>query len=100
MAARTTNLIVNLNKIRAANVTARPESAVFVFDYYAQTSNEGEERQRPLVRVVKDSLHKSKDGNWVFSGVNLYRINNKGGGGDSAVRTFRLDRINGVIHRP
>jgi len=100
MTTRTTNLVVNLNKLRAANNTSVAESAVFVFDYYAPTSDAGEARQRPLVRVVKNSLEKSKDGSWWFKGVNLYRINDSGKGTRGAVRTFRLDRINGVVHRP
>jgi hypothetical protein len=100
MTTRTTNLGVNLNKIRAANLTDRPDRAVFVFDYYAPSSDSHEVRQRPLVRVVRNSLRKSKDGSWVFKGVNLYRIDNKKISAKDAVRTFRLDRINGLLHRP
>ncbi len=100
MSTRTTNLVVNLNKLRAASNTGVAESAVFVFDYYAPSSDSGEERQRPLVRVVKDSLKRSEAGDWLFKGVNLYRINSDGKGFKDAVRTFRLDRINGVVHRP
>jgi len=100
MTTRTTNLTVNLNKLRAASNTDIAESAVFIFNYFAASSDSGEERQRPLVRVIKNSLKKSSDGKWLFRGVNLYRIDGSGKGNKSAVRTFRLDRINGVINRP
>ena len=97
----TSNLVVNLNKIRAANVTDCPaESAVFVFDYFAPESASGEIRQRPLVRVIGDSLTKLNDGNWIFKGVNLYRINDHGKGVSGAIRTFRLNRINGLVRQP
>lgn len=100
MATRTTNLGVNLNKIRAASATERPDRAVFVFDYFAPNSDARETRQRPLVRVVRNSLRRANDGSWVFKGVNLYRINGNGTNAVDAVRTFRLDRINGLLHRP
>jgi hypothetical protein len=97
----TSNLVVNLNKVRAAAVPARPvESTVFVFDYYAPESSSGQIRQRPLVRVVSDSLKRTDDGEWMFKGVNLYRINENGKGVNGAIRTFRLSRINGLMRRP
>jgi len=100
MTTRTTNLGVNLNKIRAANLTDRADRAVFVFDYLAPTSDANEVRQRPLVRVIRNSLRRSESGDWVFKGVNLYRIDDKKISAADAVRTFRLDRINGLLHRP
>lgn len=97
----TSNLVVNLNRIRAANVVDRPaESAVFVFDYFSPESASGETRQRPLVRVISDSLRKLDDGDWVFKGINLYRINDHGKGISGAIRTFRLNRINGLVRQP
>lgn len=97
----TSNLVINLNKIRGASVVNRPaESAVFVFDYFAPGSSSGETRQRPLVRVIGDSLKRLDDGDWMFKGVNLYRINDRGKGISGAIRTFRLSRINGIIRQP
>lgn len=95
-----TNLVVNLNKIRAASETDRAESSVFVFDYFAPQSAVGQTSQRPLVKVIQGSLERSDDGKWMFKGVNLYRINESGKGTKGAIRTFRLDRINGLVRRP
>jgi len=96
----TSNLVVNLNKVRAANQSERPESSVIIFDYYAPESVEGETNQRPLVRVVSDSLQRLDDGDWMFKGVNLYRINEHGKGVNGAIRTYRLRRINGIVRQP
>ena len=93
------NLVANLNKIRAANNTTEAENAVVVFDYFALESVEGQTRQRPLVRVIKDSLRRVDSG-WFFKGVNLYRINDRGKGISGAIRTYRLSRINGIIRQP
>lgn len=92
----TSNIVVNLNKVRAANMTERPESAVLVFDYYAPGSSAGQTEQRPLVRVEFNSLRKTADGEWTFKGTNLYRVGEK----DRGIRTYRISRINGVAHRP
>jgi hypothetical protein len=94
------NLVINLNKIRAANQTKKAERSVFVFDYFAPESSSGQVRQRPLVRVVNNSLKRTEDGSWMFKGVNLYRINENGKGVNGAIRTFRLSRINGLMRRP
>ena len=94
------NLVVNLNKVRAASETDCAESSVFVFDYFAPGSAEGQTSQRPLVKVIRGSLNRSDDGEWLFKGVNLYRINENGKGTKGAIRTFRLDRINGLVRRP
>lgn len=94
------NLVRNLNKIRAANKSVRPESSVFVFDYFAPESAIGQSNQRPLVRVINDSLQRTEDGDWMFKGVNLYRINERGKGITGAIRTYRLSRINGIIRQP
>lgn len=95
------NLVVNLNKIRAANSSDCPaESSVLVFDYFAPESEAGEHYQQPLVRVVSDSLRKTDSGVWMFRGVNLYRIDETTTQASSAVRTFRLDRINGIVRKP
>ena len=94
------NLVVNLNKIRAANSSTSPESSVFVFDYFAPDSAAGQNNQRPLVRVIGDSLQRTVDGDWMFKGVNLYRINERGKGISGAIRTYRLSRINGIVRQP
>ena len=94
------NLVVNLNKVRAASETKHAESSVFVFDYFAPESAEGQTSQRPLVKVIQGSLERSDEGKWMFKGVNLYRINENGKGTKGAIRTFRLDRINGLVRRP
>ena len=94
------NLIINLNKIRAATHAAKAEKTVILFDYVALASTEGQARQRPLVRVIKDSLQCTEDGGWFFKGVNLYRINDQGKGISGAIRTFRLSRINGIVRQP
>ena len=96
----TSNLVVNLNKIRAANRSVRPESSVFIFDYFAPESAVGQNNQRPLVRVVNGSLQRTDDGDWMFKGVNLFRINEQGKGISGAIRTYRLSRINGVVRKP
>lgn len=96
----TSNLVVNLNKIRAANTSDRPESSVFIFDYFAPDSAEGEFNQRPLVRVVNGSLNRLDNGDWMFKGVNLFRINEQGKGVVGAIRTYRLSRINGIVRQP
>ena len=92
----TSNTVVNLNKVRAANDTDRPESAVLIFDYFAPESQEGQTEQRPLVRVESDSLRRLEDGDWMFKGTNLYRVNES----DKGIRTYRLSRINGIARRP
>jgi hypothetical protein len=94
------NLVRNLNKIRAANTSSNPESSVFVFDYFAPDSAVGQNNQRPLVRVIGDSLQRTVDGDWMFKGVNLYRINERGKGISGAIRTYRLSRINGIVRQP
>lgn len=96
----TSNLVVNLNKIRAANQSTRPESSVVIFDYFAPKSAAGENSQRPLVRVISDSLTRDAEGNWMFKGVNLYRINEQGKGISGAIRTYKLSRINGIVRQP
>lgn len=96
----TSNLVVNLNKVRAANQSARPESSVIIFDYFAPESAQGETHQRPLVRVVNDSLQRGGDGEWMFKGVNLYRVNEQGKGTSGAIRTYKLNRINGIVRQP
>ena len=92
----TSNIVVNLNKVRAANTTERPESAVLIFDYHAPESSAGQTEQRPLVRVEFDSLRKTQSGEWTFKGTNLYRV----GETDRGIRTYRVSRINGVARRP
>lgn len=96
----TSNLVVNLNKIRAANSATRPESSVVIFDYFAPESAAGEQNQRPLVRVVNGSLRRSQDGEWMFTGVNLFRIDENTRSVSGATRTYRLDRINGLVRSP
>jgi len=94
------NLVANLNKIRAASQSTRPESSVLIFDYFAPESAQGQYVQRPLVRVVQDSLQRTEDGRWIFKGVNLYRINDKGKGVSGAIRTYKLAHINGIVRQP
>jgi len=94
----TSNKVINLNKVRAANATERPERAVFVFNYFAPESSIGQVEQRPLVKVVPGSLSRLTDGDWLFKGVNLYRVGTKGGQG--GIRSYRLSRINGLLDRP
>jgi hypothetical protein len=96
----TSNLICNLNKIRAANKSTKPEKAVFIFDYFASDSAVGQSNQRPLVRVIQDSLQRTAGGEWLFRGVNLYRVNESSNEVSQAIRTYRLDRINGIIRQP
>ena len=96
----TSNLVVNLNKVRAANQSDRAESSVLVFDYFAPESASGETNQRPLVRVISESLERTEAGEWMFKGVNLYRINEQGKGIQGAIRTYKLDRINGIVRQP
>lgn len=96
----TSNLVINLNKVRAANQSTRPESSVVIFDYFAPESEAGETQQRPLVRVITDSLQRTDSGEWVFKGVNLYRVNERGQGVNGAIRTYRLSRINGLVRTP
>ncbi len=94
------NLVANLNKIRAASQSKTPERATFLFDYFAPESAVGQNNQRPLVRVIGDSLQRTIDGDWMFRGVNLYRINESGKGISGAIRTYRLSRINGIVRQP
>ena len=96
----TSNLVVNLNKVRAANTSNRPESSVLIFDYFAPESVEGQTNQRPLVRVISDSLERLDDGDWMFRGVNLYRVNEQGRGTQGAIRSYRLSRVNGIVRQP
>lgn len=96
----TSNLIINLNKVRGASQSCIPERATILFDYFAPESESGETQQRPLVRVTTDSLKRTNDGDWMFRGVNLYRINESGKGIAGAIRTYRLSRINGIVRQP
>ena len=96
----TSNLVVNLNKVRAANTSNRPESSVLIFDYFAPESAKGQINQRPLVRVISDSLERLDDGDWMFRGVNLYRVNEQGVGTTGAIRSYRLSRVNGIVRQP
>lgn len=93
----TSNKVVNLNKVRAANVATRPEHAVLVFDYHAPESAVGQIDQRPLVKVEPGSLVRLDDGDWLFKGINLYRVGEAGGAG---FRSYRLSRINGIARKP
>lgn len=93
------NLVVNLNRIRAAAKTDKPERAVFSFHYFAPESEVGQTHQNPLVKVVKGSLRKDKNGEWLFKGINLFRINDDAKGGAGAVRHYKLNRINGLLRR-
>lgn len=90
------NLVRNLNKLRAANKSTRPESSVIIFDYFAPESSTGQVDQRPIVRVEAGSLRQLDDGDWLFKGVNLYRVDDK----DRGVRTYRVRRINGIARKP
>ena len=100
MARTISNLVVNLNKVRAANIANRPaEASVVVFDYFAPENESGELNQTPLVRVISNSLVQTSDGDWMFRGVNLYRIG-EDGKADDAIRSFKLSRINGLVRRP
>jgi|SoiMetStandDraft_5_1073268.scaffolds.fasta_scaffold1382095_1 hypothetical protein len=92
----TSNTVVNLNKVRAANKNKFVGAQVLVFDYFAPESENGDVEQRPIVRVVPNSLRQTKDGEWIFAGVNLYRVDDN----DRGVRTYRLSRINGVARKP
>lgn len=94
----TTNKVVNLNKVRAASSANRPEQSVLVFDYFAPESVAGQTEQRPLVKVVADSLVRLEDGDWAFKGINLYRVGESDG--DRGFRTYRVSRINGIAHKP
>lgn len=94
------NLVVNLNKIRAANRAHSPEASVCIFDYFASQSARGQNDQRPLVRVIKGSLQRTQDNEWVFRGVNLYRVDENSRQVSEAIRTYRLDRINGLVRQP
>jgi hypothetical protein len=90
----TSNTVKNLNKIRAASKSKSVNAKVLVFDYHAPESNSGDVDQRPIVRVKH--LFKTKDGDWAFVGVNLYRVDDN----DRGVRTYRLNRINGLARKP
>jgi hypothetical protein len=92
----TSNTVVNLNKVRAANKNKFVGAQVLVFDYFAPESENGDVEQRPIVRVVPNSLRQTKDGEWIFAGVNLYRVDDN----DRGVRTYRLSRINGLARKP
>jgi len=92
------NTVINLNKVRAASETENAERAVFVFDYFAPGSNVDQYTQRPLVKVQHGSLRRNAAGEWIFNGVNLYRVGERGG--DPGVRTYRLGNINGLVRRP
>jgi len=92
----TSNKVSNLNKIRAANLNKRREAQVLVFDYFAQNSEVGQTEQRPIVRIERNSLRQLEDGDWIFKGVNLYRVDDT----DRGVRTYRLSRINGLARKP
>lgn len=100
MALKST-LIANLNKVRAAaKPTTSAERSVLVFDYFAPESEAGQTIQRPLVRVIDNSLSQAQDGSWLFRGVNLYRVDAEGRNVRSAVRTYHLKRVQGIIRRP
>ena len=90
----TSNKVINLNKIRAACMSQNPEAMVMVFYYNAPTS-EQQYNQRPLVRVIENSLRKLKNGDWAFNAINLYRVNLR----SSGIRTYVLSRINGIVTR-
>ena len=53
-----------------------------------------------MVDVDHGGLERVDGGDWLFKGVNLYRINEHGKGVNGAIRTFRLSRINGLVRRP
>lgn len=92
----TSNKVANLNKVRAANKASLRYAQVLMFDYFAPESVSGDVEQRPIVRIEKDSLRRLSDGDWIFKGVNLYRVDDK----DKGIRTYRLSRINGVARKP
>ncbi len=92
----TSNKVVNLNKVRAANLSKFVGAQVLVFDYFAPESTSGDVEQRPIVRVIPKSLRRTKEGEWVFAGINLYRVDDN----DRGVRTYRLSRINGLARKP
>ncbi len=92
----TSNTVANLNKVRAANAATKREQQVLVFDYFAPESSTGQVDQRPIVRVETGSLRQLDDGDWLFKGVNLYRVDDK----DCGVRTYRVRRINGLARKP
>lgn len=94
-----TNKVINLNKVRAASDTIRPESSVLLFDYRAPESAVGQVEQRPLVKVIHESLTRLPDGDWSFKAINLYRVGELGGS-DRGVRTYRLSRVNGIVRKP
>lgn len=91
-----TNKITNLNKVRAANKASFREAQVLMFDYFAPQSSSCQVEQRPIVRVEPNSLRQLDDGDWLFKGVNLYRVDDN----DRGVRTYRLSRINGIARKP
>ena len=92
----TSNTVVNLNKVRAANKTKFVGAQVLVFDYFAPESGSGDVEQRPIVRVEQGSLRRLENGDWMFRGVNLYRVDQS----DRGIRTYRLSRINGLARKP
>lgn len=92
----TSNKVTNLNKIRAANQANMRYAQVLMFDYFAPESVSGDVEQRPIVKIEKNSLRRLSDGDWIFKGVNLYRVDDK----DKGIRTYRLSRINGVARKP
>ncbi len=91
-----TNTIVNLNKVRAASKARMREAQVLMFDYFAPQSSKAQVEQRPIVRIEPDSLRQLEDGDWLFKGVNLYRVDDN----DRGIRTYRLSRINGLARKP
>ena len=95
------NKVTNLNKIRGAARSANPERTVLKFEYFSSDVSEttGTWEQSPLVRVVPDSLRRNRSDEWIFTGVNLYRVGSNGGA-DRATRTYRVDNINGIVRRP
>lgn len=90
------NTVKNLNKVRAASKSKSVNAQVLVFDYHAPESDSGDVDQRPIVRVKRNGLFRTKDGEWAFIGVNLYRVDDN----DRGVRTYRLSRINGLARKP
>lgn len=92
----TTNLVANLNKVRAASLNKFRCAQVLVFDYFAPESGKGDVEQRPIVRVEPNSLRRLDDGDWIFKGINLYRVDSNDGG----YRTYRVSRINGLARKP
>lgn len=92
----TSNTVINLNKVRAASMNKLRAAQVLVFDYIAPESAFGDVEQRPIVRVEPDSLRRLEDGDWLFKGVNLYRVDDN----DKGIRSYRLSRINGLVRKP